>query len=488
MLKSKSLSFNFLVFSIRTIIVSFAPLIVFPYVSRILGAEGIGKVQFIQSIASYFQLFATFGITTYGIREGSFLRDDPESLKKLTLELIIINAITTFFALFGYALAVCFLDSSKYWDLALIFSLYILFYGINFDWYYNVHECYIYITIRTIVGYLVSFAIVFLGVRNNMDTNIYACSIVIPYAVNFFVNGFEIFKKEGYTAYKNLSFKKHLIPLLLIFSTVVSSSIYLLLDTTMLGILNGDKTVGYYTAASKLCRFGVQGITTVFTVFTPRLGYYIGKNKTQEFTRLGTFLGEVTLFIAVPLCFVLIAFSDQAIVFFSGKEYLPASPALRILSINLVFSAFDGFLGWQILVPNGKEKCLFFGTVVGCGVDLLLNAMLIPHLGLNGAAIATLVTEIMVFSICFFASRKYLLLNQMGKEFLKILVASFPIFILHWGIISARNLSINLIQTILFALSLCILYICILLLEKSEVISMLFKAVLSKIQKYEFDE
>ena len=174
--------------------------------------------------------------------------------------------------------------------------------------------------------------------------------------------------------------------------------------------------------------------------------------------------------------------------FFSGKEYLPASPALRILSINLVFSAFDGFLGWQILVPNGKEKCLFFGTVVGCGVDLLLNAMLIPHLGLNGAAIATLVTEIMVFSICFFASRKYLLLNQMGKEFLKILVASFPIFILHWGIISARNLSINLIQTILFALSLCILYICILLLEKSEVISMLFKAVLSKIQKYEFDE
>ena len=70
------------------------PLIIFPYVSRVLLPEGTGKVAFALSIVSYFTLFASFGVATYGIRAIAQVRDDKDRLSKTMHELLFINIIS----------------------------------------------------------------------------------------------------------------------------------------------------------------------------------------------------------------------------------------------------------------------------------------------------------------------------------------------------------------------------------------------------------
>ena len=74
------------------------PLITFPYASRILGATGIGRVNYASSIVSYFSMFAALGISTYAVREGARIRDDKEKFSKFSREMLNINLCTTFIA------------------------------------------------------------------------------------------------------------------------------------------------------------------------------------------------------------------------------------------------------------------------------------------------------------------------------------------------------------------------------------------------------
>ena len=75
---SKSIKTNYiynLLFQVLTLI---TPLITTPYISRVLGADGIGTLSYTESVVSYFSLLATLGITTYGYREISYVQDSTE--------------------------------------------------------------------------------------------------------------------------------------------------------------------------------------------------------------------------------------------------------------------------------------------------------------------------------------------------------------------------------------------------------------------------
>ena len=88
MLKKKSLAKNAMLNSLKTILAMIFPLITFPYASRVLQVENMGKVNYASSIISYFVLLAGLGIKTYAIREGARIRDNKEKLEKLILNII----------------------------------------------------------------------------------------------------------------------------------------------------------------------------------------------------------------------------------------------------------------------------------------------------------------------------------------------------------------------------------------------------------------
>ena len=104
----KSLKKNALLNIVKTLMGMIFPLITFPYASRVLGPDGIGKINFAQSVISYFGLVAGLSTSVYGVKEGAKIRDDKVKFNKLVHELLKINMISTMvaYALFFIALFV----------------------------------------------------------------------------------------------------------------------------------------------------------------------------------------------------------------------------------------------------------------------------------------------------------------------------------------------------------------------------------------------
>jgi O-antigen/teichoic acid export membrane protein len=90
MSQTKSLKVNSVINIIKTVLSIIFPLITFPYASRVLGVNGIGRVDYANSISNYFVLFAELGITTYAVREGAKIRENKEQLNQLCSEIVII--------------------------------------------------------------------------------------------------------------------------------------------------------------------------------------------------------------------------------------------------------------------------------------------------------------------------------------------------------------------------------------------------------------
>lgn len=476
----KKLVNNFLIYILRTLVVSAYALIIFPYASRVLGAEGVGKVQYIQSIATYFQLFATFGITSYGIREGAKVRDDKEKLSQLLRELIAINALMTGVSLVAYVSMFCMENLVDYKALLAVFIPYILFFGLNLDWVFSVIEDYLYITIRTVVVYAVSFILLLLLVRTDKNTLEYGFVIIAPFIGSFWVNLWTIKRRKLLKFRGKLNLKQHIPGVVLLFSIILSSSVYSLLDTTMLGAIKGDVSVGLYTAASKLTRLVFEFIIAMSIVFSPRLSYYVGKKEHAIFKKLAGQTTSLLMLLAIPCAMGLIMFSSQAIEIFSGVEFLDASIAMKILAVNLIFSSFNDVVGWQILVPNNKDMVLFSATCIGAVADVILNLLFIPIWGINGAAVATFLAEIIKFTICITFAKEYISVKQILFNCSRYIMAGVPIVIL--GLLSKR-IQTNAWLTLCIAVPIAaVCYFGILLKCKDECVTEILNHVRNKKQ------
>ena len=147
----KSVKINIILNALKTMASIIFPLITFPYVSRILQAENIGKVQFAASIISYFSLLASLGISMYAIREGSAIRDDKEKLEKFCSQIFSFNVLSTIVAYIGIIILLIFMKrEAEYKYLIIIQSMTIVFTTLGVDWINSIFEDFKYITIRSI--------------------------------------------------------------------------------------------------------------------------------------------------------------------------------------------------------------------------------------------------------------------------------------------------------------------------------------------------
>ena len=173
--KSRSISTNFIYNFVRTFAGTIFPVITFSYSSRILGAEGIGKLSFSKSIISYFSLFAMLGIHHYGTREVAKLRNDRRQLSKFAQEMLILNGVTTLLAYCALAITISVsVMLQQYTVLLWITSLSIFFMAMGMEWLYQGLEEYRYISLRSITFQIIAVSIMLLTVRDKSDLAAYA--------------------------------------------------------------------------------------------------------------------------------------------------------------------------------------------------------------------------------------------------------------------------------------------------------------------------
>lgn len=180
-MKTLSLKTNMVLNAFRSVLSLLFPLITFPYVSRVLGAENLGKYNFSNSIVSYFVMISALGIYSYAVREGAQFRNQKDRFSRFANEVFSINILST---LIAYVLLFISLASiSKLHDyniLIYILSLQIVLKTLSVEWIYTIYEDFLYITLRSIVIQIVSLVLLFIFVKSQND--LYAYTIVVTLA------------------------------------------------------------------------------------------------------------------------------------------------------------------------------------------------------------------------------------------------------------------------------------------------------------------
>lgn len=403
-MKIHSVKYNFIMNAILTVAGIIFPLITFPYISRVLLVEGSGKVAFATSVVTYFTMFASLGIPTYGVRACAIVRDNKEKLSKTVQELLIISGGTTLltYIVFGISLFVI-PEFAQERTLLLIVGLGIGLNTIGVQWLYNALEQYSYITTCSILFKVIGMILMFLLVKESSDYQIYGGVYVIAsfgsYVLNFIcLRKFVTFQKTG-----TYQFKQHLKHIIVFFAMSAGASIYLNLDVVMLRFLQSNEAVGYYNAGIKVKTVLVTCVTSLGTVLLPRLSYYIETADKKAFQLM---VGKAFRFVFVAASAVTVYFSifaRESILLLSGEAFLPAVGPMMILMPTVLLIGLSNVTGIQILTPNGREREVMYSIWGGAILDFVLNLIVIPKFSANGAALSTLLAEGMVLLLqCWF--------------------------------------------------------------------------------------
>lgn len=486
--KIHSIKYNFIMNFLLTISSFIFPLITFPYVSRVLMAEGNGKIAFVSSVANYFLMVASLGIPTYGIRACSQVRNDKYELSKTAQEIILINIIATSFVMLTYIISIFIVP--KFWEDRILFyingvNIILNVFGVN--WLYQALEQYSYITFRSLIFKVISILLMFIFIHNKNDYILYGAIIVFAAVGSNILNFINLKKYIYLKPIKNYNLKRHIKPILILFAQNLAVSIYTNLDTIMLGFIKGNYEVGLYNATTKIKSILLGVVTSLANVLLPRMSYYVKNNMKSDFKLIMVKGINFTIMISVPLCVYFILCSRETILFIAGQEYIEAVLAMQIIVFAVIPNGFTALLGVQVLTPLGKEKYVLYSVILGAIVDLVLNLLFIPNYGAAGAAFATLLAEFGVLVIQIIFSRE--ILREVYSELLilKYIIGSIIAICIFKlvTIVTIHNIFIKLIITSLVFFG---TYIITLFIMKEPLINSYVNLISKKISRIKYKQ
>lgn len=390
----ESLKVNMVLNAIRGLISVLFPMITFPYVSRILSVNNIGRYNYSASIISYFLLLSGLGIEKYAIREGAALRENRFELNRFANEMFTFNMLSTVFS-YVLLIAVMFLfpEMKAYWTLLIILSFQIILKTVGIDWIYSIYEDYLYITIRGVAFQVISLIMLFSFVHTADDLNIYALITVLANAGSSILNYIHARKYVNLKLTKKVDWKKHVRPIMIMFAMSLTVTIYVSSDITILGILCGDERVGIYSVSTKIYSIVKSLLSTILVVSIPRLSAQFGTGRLEEFRKTANDIYSTLITAVLPAITGIIILSKPIVLLISGPEYVEASSSLAILGAALFMCMAAWFWGQCVLVPMKRESEVFQVTLFSAVLNLVLNFIIIPKWQENAAAFTTFLAE-----------------------------------------------------------------------------------------------
>lgn len=477
-----SLKTNVILNYINTITGIIFPVITFPYASRILLPEGIGVVNFQLSIINYIILFTNLGIPLYAVKEVAKYRDDIVLRNKITTEITILSL---FLSLLGYVavflIGIFVPQINANISLFYILSLTILFTSLGVNWFYQAIEEFKFITIRAVIIRTFAAASLFLFVNDKSDLLIYGAVTVGSTVGNNLINFIYLRKFITIPTFNGLKLDvfKHLKPALHIFVLNLIISIYVQLNTIMLGFMDGDYAVGIYTAGNKIPHIILSLVTSMGAVLLPRCSNLVATGKVEEFKTVCNKSIRLVLTLSLPLTAGLILLAGPIITIFCGESFLDAIPVVYWTAPIILFIGLTNVLGIQVLYPLGKENIVIYSTLGGAIVNLILNLILIPRFSAIGAGISTFAAEVAVLVIQIIAGKKYSPVSIFNKTNLKYLIAMILMSITLIPLICfINNIWLQLSLTIVVG---AIVYVLILISFKDEIVLSILKYITKRL-------
>ena len=393
MKKETSMKINYFYNTLYQVITLIVPLITTPYLSKVLGAKGIGLYSYSYSIAYYFVLFAMLGLGNYGRREIAFARRDREYLSKVFWSIYFLQVFTSLIAIIAYIIYLIALDDNYMMNLMIIYVVSAVF---DISWLFLGLELFRYtVFINSIVKILATLCI-FVFVHNASDVYIYGLIM----ALHFLVSSIAMWKQlRNEVDFYLPSFSEiiaHLKPNIILFIPVIAVSLYKTMDKIMLGAISGTIEVGYYENAERIIRVPVALISSLGTVMMPKISVLLSQGKKEE---SNSYIGKslyFSMFISTSTCFGIMGISKEFVPLFYGNHFLVCIKLFLVLLPSCIFVAFSQVLLTQILLPQNHNKSYAIIVSLGAAVNMVVNLILIPKYKSVGAAIGTLAAEMIV--------------------------------------------------------------------------------------------
>lgn len=445
------------------------PLITFPYISRVLSVDNVGKVNFGNSIVNYISLIASLGISTYAIRECSKIKNDKEELSATASEIISINVITTAVAYFILALLLVFWHKLyDYEFLIIIQSTAVIFSTLGADWINTAMEDFRFITLRTFSFQLISLICIFLFVHKPEDYIIYAIISVLSASGGNLAN--ILYRKKYCNTRFTLSidWKRRLPPILTLFAMILSQTFLASIDTTMLGVMKGDTAVGLYSVANKTNNIIVQIVASITWVVMPQLSSAFSKRDYKKINKSLRYAYNFSITIGIPCIIGMLIMAPEIINVVGGDAYSGANNCLRIFAVSLFFIVLNNYYGNVVLLSSFREKQFMIACMLAAIVNLITNYIFIPLYGIEAAAMTTAIAQAIMYFVSKYNPDKHIDIGNKFTAFLQPTLASLPIAII--CIISKQfinNMPVRLIAAVFFS---AITYIAILMIFKNEFI------------------
>lgn len=436
---------NYLYNIVYQIILVLFPIITVPYISRTIGASGVGIYSYTYSIVYYFMLASLLGINNYGNRTIAKARDDKALLSKTFFSIYVIQFFMTAMMIILYILYV-FIFNNQYFNIALIQIIYLISVFFDINWFFFGLEKFKVTVVRSSILRLLSLVLIFLLVKSSNDVWLYTLIMASSALFSQLLLLSFLRKEIMLVRIKPKDIFVHIKPILILFVPVVAVSLYKIMDKIMLGSMSNVVEVGYYDQAEKIITIPTGFVTALGTVMLPRISNLASKGETDKILDYIKKSVNFMMFLAFPICFGLIVVSKDFVPIFLGSEFTKSSILIYYLATTVLFVSFANIIRTQYLIPKEKDKVYVISVIVGAVINLVVNVLLIPKYTSIGACIGTICAELFVMLYQVIAVRKELPILDYLRIILIYFVKGLIMFI---GCMSIKYIDLSPVLTVL---------------------------------------
>lgn len=434
----KKITSNLLFQIVYQIILIAIPLVTTPYISRVFGPSLVGENSYSISVSNFFVIFAMLGITNYGSRKISQVKNNIERLNYEFSSILYTHLFLSATILVVYLIfTLCVVTSYQY--LFFICFGYVVGALLDINWLFFGLEKFKTTISRNLIVKVFSVLLIFLFVKTKNDLWIYALILALSNAISNIYLWIILKKNVSFVKVPIKDVLSNLKPLLILFIPVIAVSIYRQMDKIMIGLLSNKTELGYYEQTEKIINIGVAIVTAIGVVMMPRCSSLYTDGKDEEAKQLIIFSNFISAFLSSALTFGLISISYSLSIVYLGNEFYPCSSMIILLSTTIIIMNYANVVRTHFLIPREKDNVYVISAVVGATINLILNIFLISSFGAIGAVVGTIAAEFVVAFVQCFWSRKDLPLLKMALEYIPFIIIGGIMVLVHFFVFTYRD-------------------------------------------------
>ena len=383
------------------------PLVTAPYLSRVVGTEGVGLYSDAWTMSEIFCLIGMLGLADYGVRTIAQARDNREELDRTFSGIWQMQLMVAGAALIAWLVYVfCFAGAEK--TIALHLTMMSVSCLCSFDWCLMGLDTFKPIALRNTFVKLAAAACVFIFVKSKNDLWIYAFVWSLATLAGNLSCALSL---KGKVTYRRVSMKEtlqHLRPCAVLFISVMAVSIYRKMDKVMVYNIAGADQNGLYENAEKIIYCLSGFILAIGTVMMPKIANLQKKGETERIARNIDRSMDLVICMVSAMAFGVAAVADRFAPLFYGEDFRYSGTLMIPLGFTLIMIGFANVIRTQVVLPQKRDHIFVKSVCCGAAVNLIVNACLIPSMKSMGAVVGTLLAEMTVPVVQFILLRKEL--------------------------------------------------------------------------------